>query len=584
MDEKEEKVDVNEAKAETKETQKIEAVKEEKKAKKEVKENKTTENEVKKDVENENKAVGESSASPKETKKEEKEMPKVEKKEESIKVEETKIDKKDTNQKVSENENKENPSKKKHTKLIVSSLIAVVAIVVAIVLWLVLKTKTIDLSEYLKVKYSGFNGHATASIELDEKALKSKIDDSSVTKKFIEKLEYKIENNEDLSNGDELVIKVKISSSFLKENKLKLKDTTIKIKVAGIEEALSVDMSKYIKLEYKGFNKHATAKILLDEDKMKEDLGEDIASRLKDRLIIKINNNEDLKNDDEVEVKISIGDYYLEDMGITLVSDTVKIKVEGLEDGTELDAFKDIKIDFSGMSPNINVSISNNSEDEFLKTVEYKASKTSGIANGETITITAIKWDEEMAQEKGVTLKEIKKEYKVEGQSAYIFSKSEINDAVKNELKTIFVNKATSKANEEYKGYDSDNFRNQLYDNTDYKYSGVNTYKEIDQDLSIGTPEVVSMYLLTKKPEMSFNTINKIVGIVKVPCKSAKTGATYNWYVTIEAENASLKEDGTVSDNTNYIINARDGKDEEKAYQTYVNDKKNDFNVDKISL
>lgn len=562
MDEKEEKVDVNETKAETKETQKIEPEK--------VKEEKKASNEVKS-----------------ETKKEE--MPKVEKKEESVKVEETKIDKKDTNQKVSENENKENPSKKKHTKLIVSSLIAVVAIVVALVLWLVLKTKTIDLSEYLKVKYSGFNGHATASLEIDEKALKSKIDDSSVTKKFIEKLEYKIENNKDLSNGDELVIKVKISSSFLKDNKLKLKDTTIKIKVEGIEEALSVDMSKYIKLEYKGFNKHATAKIALDEDKMKEDLGEDIAKKLKDRLVLNISNNEELENDDEVEIKISrravdSDGYYFEDIGVNLVSDVVKIKVEGLKDGKEIDAFKDIKVDFSGMSPNINVSISNNSEDEFLKTVEYKASKTSGIANGETITITAIKWDEEMAQEKEVTLKETKKEYKVEGQSAYIFSKSEITNDVKTELKSIFVSKATSKANEEYVGYDSENLRNQLYDNTDYKYSGVSTYKEIDKDLSIGTPEVVSMYLLTKKPEMSFNTINKIVGIVKVPCKSAKTGATYNWYVTIEAENASLKEDGAVSDNTNYVINARDGKDEEKAYQTYVNDKKNGFNVDKISL
>lgn len=562
MDEKEEKVDVNETKAETKETQKIEPEK--------VKEEKKASNEVKS-----------------ETKKEE--MPKVEKKEESVKVEETKIDKKDTNQKVSENENKENPSKKKHTKLIVSSLIAVVAIVVALVLWLVLKTKTIDLSEYLKVKYSGFNGHATASLEIDEKALKSKIDDSSVTKKFIEKLEYKIENNKDLSNGDELVIKVKISSSFLKDNKLKLKDTTIKIKVEGIEEALSVDMSKYIKLEYKGFNKHATAKIALDEDKMEEDLGEDIAKKLKDRLVLNISNNEELENDDEVEIKISrravdSDGYYFEDIGVNLVSDVVKIKVEGLKDGKEIDAFKDIKVDFSGMSPNINVSISNNSEDEFLKTVEYKASKTSGIANGETITITAVKWDEEMAQEKEITLKETKKEYKVEGQSAYIFSKSEITNDVKTELKSIFVSKATSKANEEYVGYDSENLRNQLYDNTDYKYSGVSTYKEIDKDLSIGTPEVVSMYLLTKKPEMSFNTINKIVGIVKVPCKSAKTGATYNWYVTIEAENASLKEDGAVSDNTNYVINARDGKDEEKAYQTYVNDKKNGFNVDKISL
>lgn len=560
MNEKEEKVETNKAKTQKEEIHK----KEPKKVKKE--------------------------ETSKEVKKEEKEMPKVEKKEEkSIKVEETKADKKDTNPKASENENKEKPSKKKHTKVIVSALIAVVAIVVALVLWLVLRPKTIDLSEYLKVKYSGFNGHATASIELDEKALKNKIDDNSVAKKFIEKLEYKIEDNKDLSNGDELTVKIKISSSFLKENKLKLKDDTIKIKVEGIKEALSVDMSKYLKLEYKGFNKHATAKVTLEEEKMKEDLGEDIAKKLKDRLVLNISNNENLENDNEVEIKISkravnSDGYYLEDIGVNLVSDVVKIKVEGLKDGTEVDAFKDIKIDLSGMSPNINISITNNSEDEFLKTVEYKASKTSRISNGETITITAYKWDEELAQEKEITLKETKMEYKVEGQSAYIFSKSEINDNVKTELKSIFASKATSMASEKYLGYDARNFKYQLYNNTDYKYSGVNTYNEIDKDLSFGTPEVVSMYLLTKKPEVNYNTINTIVGIVKVPCKSAKTGATYNWYVTIEAENASLKENGAISDNTNYIINVIDGKDEEKAYQTYVNDNKNKFNVDKISL
>lgn len=583
MDEKEEKVDANEAKAEIEETQKKEPkkVNEEKKAAKELKEKKTSENKAKKEVENENKSVGASNVNTEEVKKV------VELS--TANSEETKNDKKDTNQKSSTNENKDSKPKKKHTKLIVSAIIALLAMVVALVLWLVLKTKTIDLSECLNIKYNGYSGHATATIEIDEKKLKNKLDGKVSAKKFIEKADLEIENNKDLSNGNELTIKVKVSSSFLKDNKLKLKDTTIKIKVEGIQEPVEIDMSKYIKLEYKGFNKHAIAKIVLDEDKMKEDLGEDIATKLKDRLILNIDDNEDLENDDEVEVKISkrvvdsIG-YYLGDMGVNLVSDVVKIRVEGLKEGTEVDAFKDIKVDFSGMSPNINVSISNNSDDEFLKTVEYKASKTSGIANGETITITAIKWDEEMAQEKEITLKETKKEYKVEGQSAYIFNKSEITDAVKTELKSIFVSKTTSKANEEYQGYDSDNFRRQLYDNTDYKYSGVNTYKEIDRDLSIGTPEVVSMYLLTKKPEMSFNTINKIVGIVKVPCKSAKTGATYNWYVTIEAENASLKEDRTISDNTNYIINVRDGKDEEKAYQTYVNDKKNGFNVDKISL
>lgn len=510
-------------------------------------------------------------------------------KQEELKVaqnEENTIKQEDKKEEVQEqkNETKANTPKKKNSKVIVSAIVAVIAIVVALVLWLVLKTKTIDLAECLNVKYTGYSGHATATVELNEKALKSKIDDSSVTKNFIKKLEYEVENPNNLSNGDELVVKVKISSSFLKDNKLKLKDTTIKIKVEGIEEATSVDMSKYIKIEYTGFNNHATAKATLLKDKMKDDLGNDVASKLESRMNLVIENNGSFANNDEVEIKLDINSYYLEEIGVNLDSDTVKIKVEGLRDATEIDAFKDIKIDLSGMSPNISVSISNNSEDECLKTVQYKASKTSGIANGETITITAVKWDEELFNEKAVALKETTMEYNVKGQAAYIFSLSEINDTVKNELKTIFISKATSNAKENYEGYNSSNVKWNLRENTDYKYADISWGEDIDADISIGTPEVMSMYLLTKKDSANVNQINTITGIVKVPCISAKTGVTYNWYVTIQATNASLKQDGTISDNTDYSIDARDGKDEEKAYQTYINSRKDKYNVDKISL
>lgn len=512
----------------------------------------------------------------------------IEQVEEPKQVEESKTEKEvkeEKNEPVTNNNNqnqktKDNEGKKKHTKLLVASISLIVAVIVAVILFFVFKTKTIDLSKCFSIKYEGYNGHATAYIELNEKALKKEIDDSSVAKSFIKKLEYEVENVEDLSNGDELVIKVKISSSFLKENKLKLKDNTVKIAVTGIEEPISIDMSKYIKVEYTGFNKHATAKVTLDEDKMKEELDYDIYSELRGSITLTVENNENLSNDDEIEVKVNINDYYFERIGINLESDTVKLKVEGLKDAKELDAFKDIKIDLTGMSPNINVSISNNSEDEFLKTVRYKASKTSGIANGETIIITAVEWDEELFYENGVALKETTMEYKVEGQSAYIFNKSEITDSVKAELKTIFTSKATSKSNENYSSYNADNIKWELRTQTDYQYIDA----DADKDLSFGTPEVMSMYLLTKKDNTNVREINIITAIVKVPCKSAKAGVTYNWYVTIQASNASLKEDGTISDNTEYTINVSGGKDEEKAYETYINAKKNNYNVEKISL
>ena len=72
-----------------------------------------------------------------------------------------------------------------------------------------------------------------------------------------------------------------------------------------------------------------------------------------------------------------------------------------------------------------------NSQDEFIKTVKFSASKTSGIANGDTITITATSWDEDMADEKNYAVQKETMEYKVENQAAYVFKPSEITDNVK---------------------------------------------------------------------------------------------------------------------------------------------------------
>ena len=234
------------------------------------------------------------------------------------------------------------------------------------------------------------------------------------------------------------------------------------------------------------------------------------------------------------------------------------------------------------MSPNLSVTITNNSTDEFLKTVEYSVSKKTGIANGEKVIVTATEWDEEMAQEKKLALKETSKEYTISGQAAYIFSTSEFTDAVKAEVKSIMISKATSKANENYERW-SDNVKNYVRDNTDYKYIEIDS-DEINRDLTAGTPEIASLYLLTKKDDKNVSKINIITAIVKIPMKSAKAGVTYDWYVTIEASNASLTTEGKISENTEYSITAREGEDEEKAYQEYINDKKDNYNVEKISL
>ena len=492
---------------------------------------------------------------------------------------------KEQNQTVEQTKTKNVPTKKKHTGLLIGIISGGVALLVAIILicLLVFSKKTIDLSECFNIEYNGFSGYANANVSLDQDKLKNQIKDSSVAKSFIKKAELDVENYTGLSNGDEIKVKVSISDSFLEKNKLKLKETKIKIPVTGLKEFEKLDLSKYVNLKYTGLNKNASAEVELNES-LKDVIGENTYKKFANQAKFTIKNNGTLENNKDAEISISISKSWLTQNGITLDSETFKVQVTGLEEGTEVDVFSGMKVNLSGMSPSISVSITNESTDEFIKTVKFKASKTSGIANGETIKIEASNWDKHLAKEKKYVLKSTITEYKIDNQAAYVSTTSEITDAIKTELKTSFIEKAKSKASEIhwYAGEgDNQEAKHQIRANTDYQYVTLENY---DQYLQLESAELVSLYLLTKKDNNSYVATNQLTGIVKITYKSAKSGASYNWYITVIASNFSITTDGKISDNAIYKVSTDSGKDQESAYQEWINDEKSNYNVENIAL
>ena len=475
--------------------------------------------------------------------------------------------------------------KKKKSGLKLTFIVIILAIIIgcigALVYTLKFASKTIDLSEYLNIEYEGFNGNATATIEIDNKSLSDKID-SSIAKKLVKKAELEIENNENLSNGDELKVKISIPSKFLEENKLKLKDTKIKITVEGLEDTSKIDLSKYITLEYEGYNKYATAKASFDEKALKKDFDSSIAKEFIDQASLSIKNNSKLENNKDVEINISIPDSWLKKNGLELKSNTIKIKVEGLKEATEIDGFSGMKVDITGMSPNLNLSVSNTSTDEFIKTIIYTPEKTSGISNNDTVKINITSFDEKMAKEKGYVLKETSTNYKVENQAAYVYNLSEITPDVKEQIKSSYIEKAKAKATEIDWGDERAKEKIRYY--TDYTYVDLGD-SNINQDLSIGNPEITALYLLTNKDNSkTYLDTNKIIGIIKIPYTSNINGVTYNWYITVTGSNFSLKSDGSISDNTVYESTTEYGESQEKAYSTYLDSQKSNYNVESIPL
>ena len=438
--------------------------------------------------------------------------------------------------------------------------------------------KTIDLTKYIEISYDGYEGNAKATASLNEDEIKKIIKDKDIAEELIDELKIEIKNNSKLSNGDEIEINLKISDDFLKENKLKLKDSTYKVKVEGLDQVSRIDLSKYVELELDGFNGHASAEVNLSKD-LKEVIGNDNFKDLEKVISFNIINNGELENDGTAEIEISLSDSWQKEHGIEIKKDKIEVDVTGLEEGVEIDAFASMKVELTGMSPNITLDVRNTSEDDFIKTVVFTPEKKSNITNGETIKISITSYDKKIAEEKGYVFKETSTDYKVNNQAAYISNVNEINDNIKNEIKTLYIDKAKSKATELYRRREL--AKAKIEDYTDYKYT---TVDDSGKDLQIGNPEVVSLYLLTKKDDTSNKDKNKVIGIVKIPYTSNQTGTTYNWFVTVVAANFSTTSDGKVSDNAVYTVTVEYGKDQEEAYQKWINSEKDYYNVENIPV
>lgn len=112
-------------------------------------------------------------------------------------------------------------------------------------------TKTVDLTQYADVTYSGANGNGSASIALDygglgkelfgKDATQSIIDEAQTELSLMGNVDYTLDKEDGLSNGDTITMTVTCSDSFAKTHEIKLKNTTKEITVSGLPEAESLD-------------------------------------------------------------------------------------------------------------------------------------------------------------------------------------------------------------------------------------------------------------------------------------------------------------------------------------------------------
>ena len=210
------------------------------------------------------------------------------------------------------------------TKMIIAAAAAAV-VIIGIILVVVLNRKTtINLQDYVTVKFDGYDTVGTALVKFDYDAFYEDAKKSRKVKKQIEKAGEldKIESSDDWE---------------------------------ALAKAMQSAMSVY---------NFATG------------------------LDWKLDKDDNLSNGDKVNVIFTFDNEKAAESGIKFVGEKAEFTVSGLQEVKEIDPMADVTVEFSGTSPDCSAKVVNNSTEEVLKDVYYKLSKSYDIAKGEKVTVS----------------------------------------------------------------------------------------------------------------------------------------------------------------------------------------------------
>jgi len=332
-----------------------------------------------------------------------------------------------------------------------------------------------------------------------------------------------------------------------------------------------VDLSKYVTIEFDGYEGYASfdeEDLVVDQKGLKKLLDDKkLAKKLEEKLLAKaeVKENEALENGDVIEVKFKVSEDWLKENKIQLTSTTLKLKVKGLSEPDDVDLFEDLEFTYSGISPDLSVTLNNNSKDNFIKyNVTFQMAKDKDnssyyylydIANGDKITVTAT-YDEKDLQNAGYTVSKKEYTFTVEGQPEYIMDDADFTSKVKESVEKKLLEQAKKSA-------------------ADLNYDVTYAYREdfgdanyYDWNFTHTDPTLAKMYIAINKDQENvgwYDYRNIVFAIYKVTFTDTKTSKTYDYYLPVYTYDIIFDSDGLYT-GTTYSYNKYYSSSDEYAF------------------
>ncbi|MEM0529237.1 zinc ribbon domain-containing protein [Zongyangia sp. HA2173] len=133
-----------------------------------------------------------------------------------------------------------------------------------------------------------------------------------------------------------------------------------------------------------------------------------------------------LSNGDKAVVRISYDNEAVKEYDIKFSGKSASFTVEGLANLTEIDPFEGLNVSFSGFSPDGQVEFEYSGDNPYVGSIGFVCDKSSGLKNGDVITISFQKDSESAAVQDGYKLVQDSKKYTVDGLDEYVDSYSDL--------------------------------------------------------------------------------------------------------------------------------------------------------------
>lgn len=349
-----------------------------------------------------------------------------------------------------------------------------------------------------------------------------------------------------------------------------------------------VDLNEYVNVEFSGRDGNGSAKIVTDtnafetfiSENLKESNGLSTLTALYDLgscINYSLSKDSDLSNGETVTVSVSWNKDIAKKYGFEFNGNNQDFTVSNLKECEELDLFKDIEINYVGVSPNVNATIINNSSDAFVKSyVNYNLDMAYGLEIGDKITLTA-NFSESTAEDYGYYVTDKTKEYIVEDTDYYLTEYSEIDSSTLDKLKR--------QSSDLIEAYFADKYN---YKKIIDEITGSYHIFDIDTSLQSVDYNLINSYFFVNKDmsNVSYgNVYNSIFMVYEVKISDSNyLSEPITYYVPVYYKDFIMRNTGDVDVivTEGYISNAKD-TNWDNMYREVVTVNKDNYTFEEIS-